>query len=661
MEKKGFLGKFKVLSRPTGKAQWKKAIKTMILIVLAILIAKFLGFDAGIKVIIIITLIATIIIDLPLPLRKIIPLAAVGLLMTILAFISSSLALSNLPLFLFFTVVWAFFSLSMYIFGETVGSLGFIIFTSYFLSVLFVNRDASTLDWGFYILLAYLVASLLFVPKIWKRRKDLLNMVSSPFIPETSLERVLSIRQALTGNPLDNRDYELFRIGIYLSGFRGYSKLILSRLSGDSQDIFQSFIDAVNKTSSQIAASIVNKPKPIELELLDLKVVDIQKNTNLTESTRKSLLDVAQDVRSLLTQANDLLAREYPSQKKVKISSSRNSLKEVIRANFNLNNMYIRHALRFTLAMTIGLLVVYLTHERDAIWVTMGILIIIKPDVTSTINNMIVRVSFNVVAILLAIALGFIFPHEILLAIALLMLFLFRAFYPTYMGLSVMVLTVLIVLIWPTGTVFENAVARLIDISIGAIIAFICAYVILPSRLTVNLPEQIAKTIRTNSEYANIIIPSKGHEYNHDKAVKSFRKYMLEEKNLESAIKKVQDSFDDVSDDVDIYNQIKATNRKLAADLSALAILIEKRKAHSDISMVKEEIVTALNELAFSTHKDVILPKVRFNKLESYRDDSLPENIFNYLKWVISDIRFIQEAVNQASRTGALKKYRKMT
>ncbi|MDP3066186.1 MAG: FUSC family protein, partial [Methanobacteriaceae archaeon] len=527
-------------------------------------------------------------------------------------------------------------------------------------SVLLVNRDASTLDWGIYIILAYLVASILFIPKLWGRKKDLLTMISSPFKPETSLERVLSIRQALSGVPLDPRDYKLLRVGTCLSGFRGYSKLILSRLSGESHEIFQSFISAANNSSFQIADSIGNEPLPVELESVDREIANIQKSANLKESTVNAALEVAQDVRSLLARANELLVMNDTSTEKVKISSPRNSLREVLGANFNLNNMYIRHALRFTLAMTIGLLIVYLTRERDAIWITMGILIIIKPDVTSTINNMIVRVSFNVVAILLAIALGFIFPPEILLGVALLMLFLFRAFYPTYMGLSVMAMTVLIVLIWPNGTVFENATARLIDISIGAAIAFICAYVILPSRLTVNLPEQIANTIRATREYANTIIPSEEHEYDHDKAVKSFRKYILEEKNLESAIKKVQDSFDDVSDDFNSYNQIKATNRKLAADLSAFATLIEKSKSHPDISESKEEITIALNELAFSIEKDVILPKARFNKLES-DEDSLPENIFNYLKWIISDIKFIQEEVEQASRTGALKRYRKMT
>jgi hypothetical protein len=70
---------------------------------------------------------------------------------------------------------------------------------------------------------------------------------------------------------------------------------------------------------------------------------------------------------------------------------------------------------------------------------------------------MIVRLSFNFVAILLAILLGLIFPHYILLWIGFLMLFFFRAFYPTYMGLSVLAMTVFVVMVWPTGTVFENS------------------------------------------------------------------------------------------------------------------------------------------------------------------------------------------------------------
>jgi hypothetical protein len=578
VEKKGFMGRLKILSKPTGKPQWKQAIITMLLMVLAAIIAKFLGLDTGIETIIFITMIAAIIIDLPLPIRKIIPLAIIGLLMTVLAFISSSLALSSLPIFLFFTILWSFFSLSTYIFSETVGAFGFIIFSCYFLSVVLVNRDASFLDWGLYIVLAYLVASLLFIPKLLNRNKDLSQLVASPYLSETSLERVFSIRQILSGIPLESRDYELFRIGTYLTGFRGYSRMVLSHLSGESREIFQKFLDTANRSSSKIAASIMSKTDSVELESVDVELAHVQ-NAVLIESSFNATLQIAQNMHSLLKNANNLIIKEKivneKSTEKLKIPSPRNSLKDVLGANFNLKNMYIRHALRFALAMTIGLLVIYLTHERDAIWITMGILIIIKPDVTSTINNMIVRLSFNFVAILLAILLGLIFPHYILLWIGFLMLFFFRAFYPTYMGLSVLAMTVFVVMVWPTGTVFENSLARIIDITIGAIIAFICAYLILPSRVSVNLPHQIAQTIRTNQEYVEHILPSSETTYNHQKAVSAFRNYMLEEKNLESAIRKVEDTFNDVEDDLSTYNEFWAANRKLAADVSAVGTLAE--------------------------------------------------------------------------------------
>ena len=661
MEKKGFAGRLRTLSKPTGKPMWSQAFRSIILMVLAALIAKSLGFDDGIKAVMFITLIATIIIDLPLPLRKIIPMAMIGFIMTFLAFISSSLALSSLPVFLFFTVVWAFLSLSMYIFSETFGLFGFIIFCGYFLSVALVNRGASTLDWGLYIILAYLVASILFIPKIWRRKKDISKMIASPFVPETSLERVLSVRQALSGIPLDREDYELFRIGNYLAGFRGYSKLMFSRLSNQSQELLKSFMDAVNKSSLEIAGNITSTPRTVQLESVDQEIENIQKSVNSSDPNSKAVVEVSTEIRTLLQKASALLVEKYHSSEKLKIPSPQSSLKEVLSANFNLENMYIRHALRFSLALTLGLLVVYLTHGRDALWVTMGILIIIKPDVTSTLNNIILRVSFNVFAILLAILLGFLFPHYALFGLAFLMLFLFRAFYPSYMGLSVMFLSIFVVLIWPNGPVWENAVARIIDISIGAIIAFVCAYLILPSRMTVDLPGQIARVIHANREYANVVIPDEDREYDHEKAVKCFRKYMLEEKTLESAIKKVDDTFNDVDDDVSLYHELSAINKKLAADISSIATLIETKKPLPDIDRFKEHLIDSLNELALSVNKNVVLPRANIN--QSYRDSDFTETytLESYLDWIRNDVQFLQEGVELGHKTGALERYRDMT
>lgn len=657
MEKKGFIGKLKILSKPAGNPQWKKAAKSIILMFLAALIAKMIGFDNGLRAVLFITLIATIIIDLPLPIRKIIPLALAGFLMTFLAFVSSSLALSSLPVFLFFTVVWAFFSLSLYIFNENAGLFGFMIFTGYFMSVLLVNNYVSPLNWGLYIVLAYLVASILLIPKFIHDKDDILKMVASPYDPQTSLEKVLRTRQALSGVPLSKRNYELFRIGTYLNGFRSFGELILSRLSGESKDIFSRFMETASQSSSEISRSISNHEKEFDLKPIDEEIVKLQEITD--DRSMNAVLDVAHNIRSFFRRVKELLAEEETSSITMKIKSPRDSLQEVLKANFNLHNMYIRHALRFTLAMTLGLLAVYLTHERSAIWITMGILIIIKPDVTSTFNNMISRVSYNFIAILLAIVLGFIFPHQILVWIAIIMLFFFRAFYPTYISLSVIAMTVFVVLIWPGGTVFENAVARIIDISIGAIIAFICAYLILPSRITVDLPGQIARTIRANQEYVKAVIPTEEMLYDHETAVKYFRKYSLEEKNLESAIKKVDDTFNDVGDDVSLFNKIGTANHKLAADISTLPALIESGATLPDISRFKEHLIDALNELALSVDKNVVLPRANIDGY--YGSDGRQVNLENYLDWIISDVKFLQEAVEIGHQTGALKKYRDMT
>jgi hypothetical protein len=61
-------------------------------------------------------------------------------------------------------VIWAFFSLSLYIFGEIAGTMGFMIFTCYFISVLLVQYYCFSPRMGLYIILAYLVASILFIP-----------------------------------------------------------------------------------------------------------------------------------------------------------------------------------------------------------------------------------------------------------------------------------------------------------------------------------------------------------------------------------------------------------------------------------------------------------------------------------------------------------------
>lgn len=211
------------------------------------------------------------------------------------------------------------------------------------------------------------------------------------------------------------------------------------------------------------------------------------------------------------------------------------SFKQVITSRFNLDSLYIRHALRFTIAMVITLSFVFIDHSRDPAWIAMGVLIVLKPDVTSTWDNMITRVSFNLFAVILAIILAFIFPHYMLLIFALVALYFFRAFLPNHIGLSILAVTVFTVFVWPQGEVINNAAARLIDILIGSIVSIILVYGILPKRLTINLPNQIFKVLKANQEYAALILSG---NYDNKAATSKLETSLLEYNNLESSLKK---------------------------------------------------------------------------------------------------------------------------
>ena len=657
MEKIGLIGKFKILARPTGSPKWGHAVRAIILMILAGLIAHFLGFDKGIGVIMFVTLLASIIIDISLPIRKVAILAILGLFMTVLAFLSAYLALSSLEIFIFFTVVWAFFTTSLYIFGATEGSLGFTFFLIYFVAVLMVNTGSTPVEWCIYSVLPYLVVSILFIPKIWLEKKRISEMVTVGFNPQSSIQSVFLTLKVLSGVSLKSNYYDIFKLGSYLKGLRAYSDLIASRLPSKSKECFNNFLAVADKLSLEVSNNFKSNGDMVDLKEMEDSLLEVE---SCFSGNNNVIFELSQGIMDILNKSNKLLSGTSKKDVK-KIETSKISFKEVLEANFNINNIYIRHTIRFTLAMTIALVLVYFNHERSVIWVTMGILIILKPDITSTVNNLISRVGVNLFAIIIAIILSFIFPHYVLIFLAFIMLFFFRAFFPGYMALSIMAITVFIVLVWPTGTVFENAIARLVDISIGGIIAFIFAYVILPSRVTVNLPDQLIKTIKANINCANQVLAiSKNHDSN---IVKCFKKYIGEDNNLEAGIKKLEDTFEDINDDLELYNGLMILNRKVAADLTAASAILSKdpEKLQRDSDIHVNKLKDILHKFEVSLNGDIGQLKLNpdvFKMDHSY--DTQNSELEQLLNWIAADIQLIIKGMEIAVETGALSRYTKL-
>lgn len=657
LERKGFISRFKRLSAPTGKPLWGHAFRAVGLAILSVIIAYFIGLRQGIEIIFMVVLFASVLMDQAIPFRKSVTFSVIGFILMSLAFVSASVAhMFGLPFFIVLTIIWSFFPFTLYIFGKAEGLFGYLIFISYYTATVLIKSSTNVFDLIVYVLFAYLIASILLVWKFIQRDNYKRKMVASGFDPNTSINKISSVRRILTGVPINKSYHHLFDYGLYLTGLRNYGRTVQSRLTGKVAVLFENFLNESNSVSSAIADHIVNKKGEVNLKNVKSNLNEL--NLYMDEKGAESVKFLADNFIKFFENSNRILSGpiNQNEEETVKITPlNKMSFKQVIKSRFNLDSLYIRHALRFTIAMVITLSFVFIDHSRDPAWIAMGVLIVLKPDVTSTWDNMITRVSFNLFAVILAIILAFIFPHYMLLIFALVALFFFRAFLPNYIGLSILAVSVFTVFVWPQGEVINNAAARLIDILIGSIVSIILVYGVLPKRLMINLPDQVSNVLKVNQDYSELVLSG---NYDIKTATSKLETALLEYNNLESSLKKVQDSFKDVSEDLEIYEEISSACYNLTEDISA--IVGYEHDSKLDFSPLIDLSSKILDVLVVAIEKDEIPEELPDMHIYSKLSDTLQEQkeIKQYFEWIVSDIYLIHYCIKKAVETGALTRYK---
>ncbi len=554
------------------------------------------------------------------------------------------------------TIIWSFFPFTLYIFGKAEGLFGYLIFISYYTATVLIKSSTNVFDLIIYVLFAYFIASILLVWKFIQRDNYKRKMVASGFDPNTSINKISSVRRILAGVPINESYHHLFDYGLYLTGLRNYGRTVQSRLTGKVAVLFENFLNESNSVSSTIADHIVNKKGEVNLKNVKSNLNEL--NLYMDEKGAESLKFLTDNFIKFFEDSNRILSSPINQNKEetVKITPlNKMSFKQVIKSRFNLDSLYIRHALRFTIAMVITLSFVFIDHSRDPAWIAMGVLIVLKPDVTSTWDNMITRVSFNLFAVILAIILAFIFPHYMLLIFALVALFFFRAFLPNYIGLSILAVSVFTVFVWPQGEVINNATARIIDILIGSIVSIILVYGVLPKRLMINLPDQVSNVLKVNQDYSELVLSG---NYDIKTATSKLETALLEYNNLESSLKKVQDTFKDVSEDLEIYEEISGACFNLTEDISA--IVGYEHDSKLDFSPLIDLSSKILDVLVVAIEKDEIPEELPDMHIYSKLSDNLQEQkeIKQYFEWIVSDIYLIHYCIKKAVETGALTRYK---
>lgn len=172
-----------------------------------------------------------------------------------------------------------------------------------------------------------------------------------------------------------------------------------------------------------------------------------------------------------------------------------------------------RHAIRLSLALMAGFGVLRLVHPQHGYWILLTTLLICQPSYGATLSRMLQRVSGTVIGVVIGWATLRLLPATPwqLLLIMLSGVMFFAARLRQY-TLATASITVFVVLCFnQAGNGYEVMWPRLLDTLIGAAIAALSIYLVLPDWQGRQLDQVLSNTLRNDAHYLQQIIAQYVH------------------------------------------------------------------------------------------------------------------------------------------------------
>lgn len=693
------------------KPQWNMALQTLLALFLAIIITQILGLKTATMAFIVSTFMASILVGINLSIRVLTKLSIITGLIIGLAFLTAYLSLMNLYIATVLIVLWAFTAAYSNIFGRIPGALGFLGLMSYVLGVMVVvTPQSDPISWALWGFSGAIISSVvMIVPKLLQNKKKIQKIVAKCILPDSSFKTILYARSFLVGGG-DPKLESMVETGRRLIVARISGRRILANMSGEPQNIFQDFMESSDELSCYMASYISHEYSRSEMSMESLnrdlvKLKRILKETKgyKTEGQVLAAYESAMNIRNIFEDSFEVI-NERKSFKIPEINlKPQQSFLKSLKSNLSLNNMWIRHGLRLAIAVGIGFFVANFLSLQSSLWIVISILVVLQPDIGSTQNKMVLRIITTLLGVALAILLsGFLTFNGmtwILWILSGMMFLTMIAYWNVSYPITLIASTMSIIFIQAPSHVLMIGFARSLDILIGSLIAVCMGYLILPTRLKVDVPGEIRNRLCATSDYIQIVIlPCLKNIAKEEEAVSVFKSMEISRNNLEAGIKKVQNSFDDADSDISSYRSIQDSLDALTADLTALITQfkrVERMEEPENMAITVEEILkpvlecidsvlmdtlrsmqegnipydSDVDELIQEYTADAYLSSEIGNSTESPRDESLgvtdePSekyhlNPFNeYKNWLISDTNALQDSIKKTAASGALNRYK---
>lgn len=693
------------------KPQWNMALQTLLALFLAIIITQILGLKTTTMAFIVSTFMASILVSINLSIRILAKLSVLTGLIISLAFLTAYLSLINLYIATVLIVLWGFTAAYSNIFGRIPGALGFLGLMSYVLGVMVVvTPQAGPLSWALWGFSGTIISSVvMIVPKLLQNKKKIRKIVANCILPDSSFKTILYARSFLVGGS-DPKLESMVEIGRRLIVARISGRRIMVNMSGEPQNIFQDFMESSDELSCHMASYISHEDSRSEMsmeslnrDLVKLKRILKEKDDYKVYGQVLAAYESALNIWNIFEDAFDVInGKKSFKIPEINLKPQQSFLKS-LKSNLSLENMWIRHGLRLAIAVAIGFVVANFFSLQSSLWIVISILVVLQPDIGSTQNKMFLRIIATILGVAVAITLSGFLTYAgmtwVLWILSGMMFLTMIAYWNVSYPITLIASTMSIIFIQAPNHVLMIGFARSLDILIGSLIAVCMGYLILPTRLKVDVPGEVKNRLGATSDYIQkVILPCLKNVTKEGEAVSVFKSMEISRNNLEAGIKKVKNSFDDADSDISSYRSITDSMDALTADLTALITQfkrVERMEEPKNMTLTVEEILKPVLECIYSVlidtlrsmHEgkspydsdvdeliqeytaDACLSSEIGNSTESLRDESLgvtdepSENYhltaFNeYKNWLISDTNALQDSIKKAASSGALNRYK---
>ncbi|MEF1289603.1 YccS family putative transporter [Vibrio sp. M260118] len=179
-----------------------------------------------------------------------------------------------------------------------------------------------------------------------------------------------------------------------------------------------------------------------------------------------------------------------------------------VRSNFTKDSMLFRHAVRMSIALTIGYGFIQLFDIERGYWILLTTLFVCQPNYSATRQKLVARIVGTFVGILIGVPLLTLFPsQESQLLVVVISGVAFFAFRLANYGYATGFITVLVLFCFnQLGQGFDVILPRIADTLVGCILAVSAVTFVLPDWQSKRLHKVMADAIAANQRYLGHII-----------------------------------------------------------------------------------------------------------------------------------------------------------